>query len=99
MACAACDVQTCHGAIQFTVYEELKYLARRFGVEADRQQPDRTITSLETSLYAATSKLAASVTTYPAQVTGQQGRGTGRRGRGAGDGDEACRQQYMYRSA
>jgi hypothetical protein len=58
--------QTTHGAAQFTVYEELKHMAARSGqLPSD---PDRPISSVETTLFAAASKLAASITTYPSQV-------------------------------
>ncbi len=59
--------QTTHGAIQFTVYEELKHAAARWGATSS-QQPDRRVGSLETSGAAALSKLTASVVTYPSQV-------------------------------
>eukprot|EP00983_Pelagomonas_calceolata_P083217 1156115-Pelagomonas_calceolata.AAC.3 len=57
--------QTTHGAAQFTVYEELKHMAARAGQAPT--DPDRPISSFQTTVYAATSKLAASVLTYPSQ--------------------------------
>ncbi|KAG2499591.1 hypothetical protein HYH03_002532 [Edaphochlamys debaryana] len=57
---------TTHGAVQFTVYDELKYLASRMGRSPD--EPDRQLGSGELSLFAASSKLTASITTYPSQV-------------------------------
>lgn len=41
--------QTAHGAVQFTVYEEFKHMAARWGATSP-SQPDRPITSLETSV-------------------------------------------------
>ena len=62
--------QTCHGAVQFTVYEELKHAAARgFGAASTSSDADRPISSFETSVYAATSKLSASIITYPSQVS------------------------------
>ena len=52
---------TSHGAIQFVVYEELKY------VLGQRAQ-DRELGTLEFLAMGATSKIAASVVTYPTQV-------------------------------
>ncbi|GLC40043.1 hypothetical protein PLESTB_001517000 [Pleodorina starrii] len=59
-------LQTTHGAVQFAVYDELKYVASRFGRSSD--EADRQLGSGELSLFAASSKLTASVTTYPSQV-------------------------------
>ncbi|EFJ46769.1 mitochondrial substrate carrier, partial [Volvox carteri f. nagariensis] len=59
-------LQTMHGAVQFAVYDELKYFASRFGRSAE--ECDRQLGSGELSLFAASSKLTASVTTYPSQV-------------------------------
>ena len=53
--------------MQFTVYEELKHFALRWG-SPPLSTPTRDITSFEASLCAAASKLAASVITYPVQV-------------------------------
>ncbi|PNW71340.1 hypothetical protein CHLRE_16g650200v5 [Chlamydomonas reinhardtii] len=62
-------LQTMHGAVQFTVYDELKYLAARWGPRAPGQEgEERRLGSGELSLFAASSKLTASVTTYPSQV-------------------------------
>ncbi len=60
--------QTCHGAVQFTVYEELKHAAAGSFGAASTSESDRPISSFETSVYAATSKLSASIITYPSQV-------------------------------
>ena len=51
-------LQTSHGAIQFTAYEELKHW----------MSPNKPPSSLETSICAVLSKLVATLTTYPAQV-------------------------------
>ncbi|GFR46333.1 hypothetical protein Agub_g7902 [Astrephomene gubernaculifera] len=59
-------LQTLHGAVQFAVYDELKFFASRFGRGAE--ESDRQLSSGELSLFAASSKLTASVTTYPSQV-------------------------------
>ncbi|GIL48205.1 hypothetical protein Vafri_4889 [Volvox africanus] len=59
-------LQTMHGAVQFAVYDELKYFASRLGRSAE--ETDRQLGSGELSLFAASSKLTASVTTYPSQV-------------------------------
>ncbi|KAF5843664.1 mitochondrial carrier domain-containing protein [Dunaliella salina] len=59
-------LQTTHGAAQFTVYEELKHMAARAGQSPT--DPDRAISSFQTTVFAATSKFAASVLTYPSQV-------------------------------
>ncbi|KAL6745604.1 mitochondrial substrate carrier [Haematococcus lacustris] len=58
-------LQTSHGAIQFTVYEELKEWTRRV---AGPGQAQRSPSALDTSMAAAASKLAASLATYPTQV-------------------------------
>lgn len=58
--------QTTHGAVQFAVYDELKYLASRLG--RGPEEGERQLGSGELSLFAAASKLTASVTTYPSQV-------------------------------
>jgi hypothetical protein len=50
--CLPCLQQTTHGAVQFTVYEELKHMAARWGA-ASESTPDRQVTSLETSVGAA----------------------------------------------
>lgn len=93
--------QSTHGAVQFAVYEELKYFASRInrlptllpGAETpagkdasgssssgssgssggqpgsgDGKAQARTLSSAELSLFAAASKLSASVFTYPTQV-------------------------------
>lgn len=59
-------LQTTHGALQFAVYEELKHFGARLNMEPD--EPDRQVTTAELSLFAASSKLTASVSTYPSQV-------------------------------
>ncbi|PNH11010.1 Mitochondrial folate transporter/carrier [Tetrabaena socialis] len=59
-------LQTTHGAIQFAVYDELKYFSSRTGRSPD--EADRQPGSVELSLFAAASKLTASVSTYPSQV-------------------------------
>lgn len=59
-------LQTTHGAVQFAVYDELKYLASRLG--RGPEEGERQLGSGELSLFAAASKLTASVTTYPSQV-------------------------------
>jgi solute carrier family 25 folate transporter 32 len=51
-------LQTSHGAIQFTAYEELKHWL----------SPNKSPSSLETSICAVLSKLVATLATYPAQV-------------------------------
>ncbi|KAG2441614.1 hypothetical protein HXX76_003234 [Chlamydomonas incerta] len=67
-------LQTMHGAVQFAVYDELKFLASRWGPRPPGQQEgaagggERQLGSGELSLFAASSKLTASVTTYPSQV-------------------------------
>ncbi|KXZ44000.1 hypothetical protein GPECTOR_75g723 [Gonium pectorale] len=58
--------QTMHGAVQFAVYDELKYLAARVGRGPGEE--DRQLGSGELSVFAASSKLTASVSTYPSQV-------------------------------
>lgn len=77
-----------HGAVQFTVYDELKYLAARWGPRAPGQEgEERRLGSGELSLFAASSKLTASVTTYPSQVGRMRGRG---KARGEGERDEGA---------
>ncbi|KAG2451943.1 hypothetical protein HYH02_003717 [Chlamydomonas schloesseri] len=62
-------LQTMHGAVQFAVYDELKFLASRWGPRPPgREGEERQLGSGELSLFAASSKLTASVTTYPSQV-------------------------------
>lgn len=51
-------LQTSHGAIQFTAYEELKHW----------MSPSAPPNSLQTSICAVLSKLVATLSTYPAQV-------------------------------
>jgi hypothetical protein len=73
-----------HGAIQFTVYEELKSLATRFGSSSGPAQQGASgkrggaaaavtspppLSPAAISLMGAASKLCASVVTYPSQVS------------------------------
>lgn len=60
-------LQSTHGAIQFSVYEELKYISARFRAP-NEDGSERAASSVETSLFAACSKLSASIITYPTQV-------------------------------
>eukprot|EP00798_Chlamydomonas_sp_ICE-L_P006959 gene6959-2230_t len=69
-------LQTFHGSIQFAVYEELKLRASKGGLffwtqgseQGSEHGSMRPVSSFETSVCAAASKLAASVITYPSQV-------------------------------
>lgn len=73
--------QSTHGAVQFAVYEELKYFASRIsrspaaagssgkGPAEKSTDKGRTLGSAELSLFAAASKLSASIFTYPTQVS------------------------------
>ncbi|KAF8377897.1 hypothetical protein HHK36_031285 [Tetracentron sinense] len=64
-------LQVSHGAIQFTAYEELRKVVIGFKsneTEADHENDDKLLNSVDYAMLGASSKLAAILLTYPYQV-------------------------------
>ncbi|ESW28086.1 hypothetical protein PHAVU_003G257800 [Phaseolus vulgaris] len=64
-------LQVCHGAIQFTAYEELRKVIIDFKSKRStlhNQSSDKLLNSVDYAVLGATSKLAAMLLTYPFQV-------------------------------